>query len=61
MLQGKISDADLSAATRPDLQEVAAPTLTHTPGEAVLANLPTDLPSPKMQVCTLSHTAPRCR
>ena len=47
--EGKQSDADLSANTRPDLEEPAAPTLTHTPGEAVLANLPTDLPSPKLE------------
>ena len=33
---------DLSASTRPDLEAPAAPTLSHTPGEAVLANLPSD-------------------
>ena len=46
--EGKQGDADLSANTRPDLGEPPAPTLTHTPGEPVLENLPTDLPSPKL-------------
>lgn len=43
-------DADLSASTRPDLGEPAGPTLTHTPGEPVLENLPItgDTPSPKL-------------
>ena len=35
-------NTDLSASTRPDLETPAAPTLSHTPGEAVLANLPND-------------------
>jgi len=44
------SDADLSANTRPDLEAPAAPALIHIPGEAVLANLPEDIPSPKQDV-----------
>ena len=34
------SSEELSAATRPDLGQPAAPQLIHVPGEAVLANLP---------------------
>ena len=42
------SKEDLSASTRPDLNQPAAPQLIHIPGEAVLANLPISSPSPKM-------------
>ena len=42
------SKEDLSACTRPDLNQPAAPQLIHIPGEAVLANLPISSPSPKM-------------
>lgn len=42
-----VSDADLSANTRPDLDIPSAPTMIHIPGEPVLANLNTDSPSPK--------------
>eukprot|EP00092_Neocalanus_flemingeri_P008454 GFUD01009110.1.p1 GENE.GFUD01009110.1~~GFUD01009110.1.p1 ORF type:complete len:2320 (+),score=595.04 GFUD01009110.1:230-7189(+) len=44
------SDADLSANTRPDLEAPPAPALIHIPGEAVLANLPDQNPSPKLDV-----------
>jgi hypothetical protein len=44
--EGKQCVEDLSANTRPNLESPAAPTLTHVPGEEVLANLPTDMPSP---------------
>merc|ERR1711892_994991 len=44
------SDADLSANTRPDLEAPPAPALIHIPGEAVLANLPEESPSPKLDV-----------
>ena len=44
------SQDDLSAVTRPDLSGPAPPALVHTPGEAVLANLPvTSSPSPKLE------------
>ena len=44
------SQDDLSAVTRPDLSGPAPPKLVHTPGEAVLANLPvTSSPSPKLE------------
>ena len=33
-------------STRPTLDSPPPPTLTHVPGESVLANLPTDMPSP---------------
>lgn len=44
------SDADLSANTRPDLEAPPAPAFKHIPGEAVLANLPEESPSPKLDV-----------
>ena len=44
------SKEDLSAVTRPDLAQPAAPQLIHVPGEAVLANLPAASSSPKMDV-----------
>ena len=44
------SKEDLSAVTRPDLAQPAAPQLIHVPGEAVLANLPAGSSSPKMDV-----------
>ena len=44
------SQDELSAVTRPDLSGPALPKLVHTPGEAVLANLPvTSSPSPKLE------------
>ena len=44
------SQDDLSAVTRPDLSGPAPPKLVHTPGEAVLANLPvTSSPSSNLE------------
>ena len=54
--EGKQNTADLSVATRPDLEAPPAPTLTHVPGEEILASLPSDLPSPVIPSPTPSST-----
>ena len=50
------SQDDLSAVTRPDLSGPAPPKLVHTPGEAVLANLPLTS-SPKLEASLRSPEA----
>ena len=52
------SKDELSANTRPDLEQPAAPQLIHVPGEAVLANLPIGSPSPKLETIRSPEPSP---